>query len=247
MVVRLSASKGPALLISAFLLSAAWWPLFAQTADSFPTVLFQGRSFQEAWGVLDQILGPPGQPPADRVAAEGALSALQTAAMNVTEAQREALILRTVDALFGRAGRHGAKSEWPGPVMPAPLARLYDTISRFQDLTLRTTIIRAASQTAGLQLKPLILEAERLVHRFESLDRLREKQPVPWNSITEDLLLEEEASAIVEACRGRMNDALALILSDIARLSGESRTVSEARLLARGYWSAKNGAGNSKP
>lgn len=240
--------------IATFLLSAACAPASGQAVASFPTVLFQGRSFQEAWGALDAILGPPGRPLADVAAAEAALSVLQTAGMNVTEAEREALILRTLDRLLAGAAGSAAqsaspagKSGWPGVVMPVPLRRLYDNLSRYRDATLRTKIIEAASRTDGLDVKPLILEAERVIQRFEGLERLKQKAPVPSTSVTEDPLIEEEAAAIVAACRGRVNDALAFALSDIAGLSGESKTVVAARLLARRYWSVKSGAGNSKP
>jgi len=206
----------------------------AQAATaSFPAILIEGAGFERGWRALDPLvtaLSEGTEIPAD---AEPMLAVLIDTPMSVSWEQRETLILRLLDALLAyKAG------SWPGGEMPPALLALYNHLSRFDDRALRARVIVGMSRLPVFDTKPLVLESASLLRAFELLDRQVSQQPVPIARFPEDLVLEEEARAIVIACRGRVNYGLALALSDIARYSRNAGTVKEAQTLARQYWAS---------
>ncbi|WP_455381795.1 hypothetical protein [Salinispira pacifica] len=208
-------------------------PVRGQPKRPFSVLLIEGRRFDEAWRTMDQLIGPPGAKLTETTTAEELLGALPDLPMIVSEGQRETLILRVLDALLGYGSARG------GAAMPPSLSLLYRSLPRFSDPMLRARILTAVAPVVGLDTKPLLIESMRLVRQFEELGRVTAREPVPVRRFPEDVALEREAEAVVYACRGRVDGALAGVLSDIARLSRRSSTVEAARALAREFWASR--------
>ena len=176
----------------------------------------------EIWSLVDQITNAISV--GDTEEGVEALTAAYQGRISVQYWEQETIELRFLDALL--ATRMSGKSPpWPGAEVPDIVLSMYENILNLDDPSLRAAVLRAVSGSHALDLKPLILEGERLTRTLAR----------QFGRGT-DRALEEEALAFLHVSAGRMTGSLAAVVGDIARYSQLESTARAARSLARVFY-----------
>jgi hypothetical protein len=235
--------------------SVAAWPQTppptatdSQTS-SFYRLLLASAPEKAIWPILDRVFADIAAGRSD--SGKGVLDALVGGAGVLSDAERETMEFEVLSALLSMrnggvpVGATGVTQSavqttapWPAADPPPGVLRMYRGIGSIRDPSLRAMVLRAVSGAKNLEMKPLVLEGDRLSAALSRVPSSHE--PGERREFGFDSPLEEEAAAFVYVCRGRVNAPLAMSLSGIAQFSRSAATVKAARFLGRSFFQQKH-------